>query len=140
MELDALVGTQVTGESPVIRWEDERTQLRFASVEEAVDALGDPYYGSFLQPESNAPTVFTEIREYPRYSTDLSAAWNVVERLTSSDEPLHVAVEGSRWVANFGERPAAIAPTAPVAICIAALQVKGVAVELAEEIVLAAAP
>lgn len=133
-ELDELVGTRVTGERPVSRWENRVTQFVFGSVEEAIDALSDPYYGSFM-PAEGGTAVLTEIKEYRRYSSDLNAAWDVVETVSRPDEPLQVCVAGECWAATFGERPTVLAPTAPVAICVAALHAKGVVVELAPEVV-----
>ena len=133
-ELDALIGTHVTGERPIIRWENRQTQFVFGSVEEAIDALSDPYYSSFAPMATNAAAVLFEIKEYRRYSSDLNAAWDVVETVTSPEQPLQVAVEGERWVAVFGDGPGVVAPTAPVAICVAALRAKGVAVEFAPQL------
>jgi hypothetical protein len=133
-ELDALIGTRVTGERPVIRWENRQTQFVFSSVEEAIDALSDPHYSSFTCAESTALAVLTEIKEYRRYSSDLNAAWEIVEAVSRADKPLQVSVAGEGWVATFGEGPRAVAATAPVAICVAALRVKGVALEFAPEL------
>lgn len=133
-ELDALVGTRVTGERPISHWENRQTQFVFSSVEEAIEALGDPHYGSFMSADAAAPAVLIEIKEYRRYSSDLNAAWDVVETVTSADKPLQVGVAGERWVATFGEGPTVVAATAPVAICVAALRAKGVALEFAPEL------
>lgn len=133
-ELDALIGTRITGERPISRWENRQTQFVFASVEEAIDALSDPYYSSFAPMTPSPAAMLFEIKEYRRYSSDLNAAWDVVETVTSAEQPLQVRVEGAKWVATFGNGPTVAALTAPVAICIAALRVKGVAVEFAPEL------
>jgi len=65
---------------------------------------------------------------FPHYSTDIAAAWQVVEhfeRLTYTTA-LHSIIDG--WVCSFrGVRyaDAAQAPTAPHAICLAALKAIG---------------
>ncbi len=132
-DLDALVGTRLTGESPVTHWEDGHTHFVFSSVEEALESLQDPYYQHFKPPDSNAPRVLREIKEFRRYSTDLSAAWDVDETVSSPVAPLQVACEADRWVASFGKGPAVVAESAPVAICMAALQARGIAVEFVVE-------
>jgi hypothetical protein len=132
-DLDALVGTRLTGETPVTHWEDGHTLFVFSSVEEALESLQDPYYQHFKPLDPNAPRVLREIKEFRRYSTDLSAAWDVVETVSSPVAPLQVACEADRWVASFGKGPAVVAESAPVAICMAALQARGIAVEFVEE-------
>ena len=132
-DLDALVGTRLTGETPVTHWEDGHTLFVFSSVEEALESLQDPYYQHFKPPDPNAPRVLREIKEFRRYSTDLSAAWDVVESVSSPVTPLQVACEADRWVASFGKGPAVVAESAPVAICMAALQARGIAVEFVDE-------
>jgi hypothetical protein len=128
-ELDALVGTRLTGETPRTHWEDGHTHFVFSSVEEALEALRDPYYKNFMPADTNTTTVLTEIKEYRRYSTDLNAAWDVVETVGRTLDPLRVRREENGWVASFGTGPVAVARTAPVAICVAALLAKGISVE-----------
>ena len=53
-ELDALVGSRLTGETPTIHWEDGHTHFVFSSVEEALESLQDPYYQHFKPPDPNA--------------------------------------------------------------------------------------
>ncbi len=57
----------------------------------------------------------------PAYSTEIAAAWEVVEKLRS---PVFVLEwEPDRWLASFcGEDEDATADTAPHAICLAALK------------------
>ena len=128
-ELDALVGSRLTGERPRTHWEDGHTRFVFATVEEAIEALRDPYYQHFMPADQSKTTVLTEIKEYRRYSSDLNAAWDVVETVSRTMEPLQVRCEGNGWVASFGKAASVVAPTAPVAICIAALLAHGIAVE-----------
>lgn len=69
------------------------------------------------------------------WSTDLSAAWEIVERL-SPTKPFELTDVGSfnpgmdfsvdRWQATFGEVYSVTAPTVPLAICLAALESVGV--------------
>ena len=132
-ELDALVGSRLTGETPMTHWEDGHTHFVFSSVEEALESLQDPYYQHFKPPDPNAPRVLREVKEFRRYSTDLNAAWDLVETLSSPVAPLQVACEADRWVASFGKGPAVVAESAPVAICVAALHARGIAVEFVEE-------
>ena len=130
-DLDALVGTRLTGETPVTHWEDGHTRFVFSSVEEAMEALRDPYYRHFMPADTNATTVLTEVKEFRRYSSDLNAAWDVVEAVSGALEPLQVRCEANSWVASFGQRPPVVARTAPVAICVAALLARGIEIEFA---------
>ncbi len=126
-ELDALVGTRLTQETPITQWEDSRTHFRFASIEEAIEALHDPYFQQF-GPGSAA--VFVEVKEYRRYSENLDAAWDVVESLSQQQtKPLVVLRRPGRWSAAFGDGPSVEAQTAPLAICVAALLAQGIVVE-----------
>jgi hypothetical protein len=132
-ELDALVGTRLTGETPRTHWEDGHTHFVFSSVEEALEALRDPYYRNFMPADTNTTTVLTEIKEFRRYSSDLNAAWDVVETVGCTLEPLQVHRSEQGWVASFGPGLAAVARTAPMAICVAALLAKGIIVEFSGE-------
>ena len=132
-ELDALVGMYLTKESPVTYWEEQHACFRFETLEEAEDALNDPYFQHFLPEEEGRSAAFVEVREFPRYSSDLSAAWGVVERLSGSVHSLHVRCEKSRWIAAFGDAPAATALSAPAAICLAALRARGIEVDFAQD-------
>ncbi|HVL13133.1 MAG TPA: hypothetical protein VM529_11245 [Gemmata sp.] len=63
----------------------------------------------------------------PRYSTDIAAAWLVVEKLKMTVKPSVLQVEEARWLADVrgvcdDDRPwRGYGPTAPIAICLAAL-------------------
>src|SRR5436190_9941097 len=98
-ELDALIGTRLTCETPRTHWEDGSTRFVFGSVEEALEALSDPYYRPFMPADAGAATVLTEIKEFRRYSSDLNAAWDVVESLGNTAEPLQVRREVGGWMA-----------------------------------------
>mgnify|MGYP001398960151 CR=1 FL=1 len=63
----------------------------------------------------------------PDYSTDISAAWLVVQKLGARGFMMHKSVVGNYWRARFDipvlamEEPYVLAETAPLAICRAAL-------------------
>lgn len=128
-ELDALVGKYLTGETPCVHWVNSNTDFWFDSVEEAVEAVNDPFFHQFTRPNDAATTVLTEVRVFRRYSTELTIAWELVGYLTHGLEPLLVRREGESWESAFGEREFISAPTAPIAICLAALRTRGVEVE-----------
>jgi hypothetical protein len=70
----------------------------------------------------------------PRFSTDIAAAWQVVEKL-AADTPawphhgyfvsIHNSTGLGRWEARIGATAIAHAHTAPLAICLAALAACG---------------
>jgi hypothetical protein len=129
-DLDALVGTRLTQETPITQWEDSRTHFRFASIEEAIEALHDPYFKQF---GPGSATVFVEVKEFRRYSTNLDAAWDVVEILSQEARPLLVIRRAGKWAVAFGDGPSVEAATAPLAICVAALWARGIIVEFEPE-------
>jgi hypothetical protein len=128
-ELDALVGERLTHETPDSHWEDARTQIRFHTLEDAIDAVSDPYVSRLKPHGDTATTVLTEIREYRRYSSDLGAAWLVVEQISADARALVMQRHGEHWAAAFGTGPVVEAPTAPLAICVAGLLAQGIQVE-----------
>ena len=128
-ELDALVGKFLTGETPRIHWVDSRTQFQFDSVEEAVEAMNDPFFRQIAENVSPPTTVLTEVKEFKRYSAEITIAWELVEILACGEEAVTVRRDGEQWTVAFGFREAIAAATAPVAICIAALRMRGVEVE-----------
>jgi len=132
-ELDALVGKHLTKVPPTTYWEEQHVSFRFDSLAEAEEALNDPYFQHFLPAEDNRAAAFVEVQEFPCYSSDLSIAWRVVERLSGGMEALQVRCEKNRWIAAFGKSPAASAMSAPVAICLAALRAKGIEVDFAQQ-------
>jgi hypothetical protein len=128
-ELDALVGKYLTGEVPQTYWEDSQSFLRFESIEEALNALGDPYFQRCFPDGVRLDNELSEVYEFRAYSSDLSLAWEVVERLSGTVNTLRVKREKNRWVAAFGDGASASATAAPVAICLAALQARGIEVD-----------
>lgn len=128
-ELDALIGKYLTGETPQTYWEDSHSYLRFDSIEEALNALGDPYFQRCFPGGVRLDNELSEVFEFRAYSSDLSLAWEVVERLSGTVNTLRVRREKNRWAAAFGEGPAVSASSAPVAICLAALRARGIEVD-----------
>ena len=79
------------------------------------------------------PDKVHSLQEVPSYSTDIAAAWQVVEKLGQMDVECYTNQDGSLFYnastgggfnINFSE-----APTAPMSICLAALKAKGVEVD-----------
>jgi hypothetical protein len=132
-ELDALVGRYVTKEAPQVFWEEEQVCLRFDSLEEALEAMHDPYFQQFIPSDARAHSALTEVQEFRPYTSDLEHAWEVVQQLSANAEILCVRRVDGCWLASFGERPAASSRSAPVAICLAALRACGLEVELEAE-------
>ncbi len=127
-ELDALVAEKVMGldvRSTHSDYDPTFTSREVVAGHEALMRLtsGDPKY--FL----------------PHYSTNMEAAWPVVEKLHEQGHAVSVAtyslygcsVSEYRWqcVMAMGVRQVAheVAPTAPYAICLAALKAVGVAMD-----------
>jgi hypothetical protein len=131
-ELDALVGTRLTHETPLTQWEESRTNVLFPTVEEAIEALHDPHFRQFkgIGDDVEASTVLTEVKEFRRYTRNLDAAWDVVEQVGSSGGALVLHRDGDHWVATFGSGGVVESPSAPLAICVAALIARGVELDL----------
>lgn len=64
-----------------------------------------------------------EIEDCPAYSTDIAAAWEVVELMANRTGEFELRFL-SGWSAGFGKCPSD-APSAPHAICLAALRAVG---------------
>lgn len=128
-ELDALVGKLLTGEKPRVQWLNMQTDFRFDTVEEAVESVSDPFFKQLLEQNDPSTTVLMEVREYQPYSSDLTTAWDLVERHALNLGPLRVRRDGEHWDSAFGDHDYVRAFTAPVAICLAALRARGVDVE-----------
>lgn len=132
-QLDALVGQYVAHEQPHTYWQDSWTNLEFNSVEEAIEALHDPFFRGFVPAEDRTdPVVLTEVHEFRPYSTDLDCAWLLVTQLATT---LHFRVRADECHAAFGDMPPVSAATAPLAICLAALRLRGIHVELSAALV-----
>lgn len=133
-ELDALVARYLTKEAPQIFWEEAQVCLRFDSLEEALEAMHDPYIQQFIPAEARSQSALIEVQEFRPYSSDLKYAWEVIGHLTAESEPLCIRRIDGRWHASFGDRPSASSRSAPVAICLAALRTCGLEVELIAEL------
>ena len=66
-----------------------------------------------------------EVRRFPPYSTDLMAAWNVVEHLSAEARQPEIRRQGEFWRAAFSGAEA-FAGTPSLAICLAALRARGI--------------
>ena len=129
-QLDALIGYYLTSEEPHTHWEDSSVHMRFDTIEEALDAFQDRYFQQFIPEHARRNTILSQVHVYRPYSTDLAAAWVLVEKLGALEQPLHVRFERACWTAAFGERTPVSADTAPLAICLAALRIRGIEVAL----------
>ncbi len=129
-ELDALVGKYVTKETPQIFWEEQQVCLRFDSIEEALEAMHDPYFQQFIPKDALPHSSLTEVHEFRAYSSDLNSAWEVVEHLAGHAGPFQVNREEGQWVAGFGDHSKARSRSAPIAICLAGLRARGIEVDL----------
>ncbi len=131
--LDALVGRYITGEEPQVHWEDSHAHMRFESAQEALEALREPYFQQFIPANLRATTVLREVQCFTPYSSNLDFAWDVVEKIATPRQGLRIWRDRKTWCAAFGEYPAVSALTAPVAICLAALRMRGLEVAVSEE-------
>ena len=131
-DLDALIGERVMDAAPVIYWEDSYANQRFDSLEEAMEAMRDPYYQLFIPEAERNAAVICEVREYPAYSAKMTTALDVVERISANGDPLHLRQKNLGWIASFGRFTECRARTAPAAISLAALRVRGICAELLE--------
>jgi hypothetical protein len=93
-----------------------------------------PTTGRRMGPSSG---MILSLEALPRYSTDIAAAWEIVERLKTTEaflqgENLKLEWLGSGWLLHalrsedyFSAEDFPGAPTAPLAICLAALKAVG---------------
>lgn len=129
-QLDTLVGKYVTGVAPVVYWEDTCTQWRFDSLSEALEAMRDPFFTSFAPEQHRSRSSLREVNEYPCYTTELSAAMEVVRQLSLEAKPLSLRHASDQWSAGFPGAPGAEADSPAIAICLAALRTRSVEVRL----------
>jgi hypothetical protein len=120
----------VTGEVPEVFWADSHGHFQFATEGEARDAVNDPYYQGFLPDVDWTQTVIRKINVYRSYCSDPVALWKVIEKASERLGPLSIVKKQGRWLASFGSARTMDARTAAVAICLAALDAGGVAVEI----------
>lgn len=133
-QLDALVGRYVMDDSPRVYWEHKHSQWRFDSLGDALNALDDPFFNALVPEAQRENLAVTEVREFPPYSGDLGEAIRVVEQLGAERKPLTLCPAVQKWVASFGESERVEAPSPAVAICMAALRMRGLEVELARDL------
>ncbi|MGB8167513.1 MAG: hypothetical protein WCF18_08470 [Chthoniobacteraceae bacterium] len=131
--LDALVGRYITGEEPQVHWEDSYAHMRFETADEALEALREPYFQQFIPASVRATTVLREVQAFTPYSSNLDFAWEVVEKIATPRQTLRMWRDRKNWYAAFGEYPPVTARTAPIAICLAALRMRGLEVGVSEE-------
>ena len=124
-QLDALVGEHVAGDEPEVAWQDSYGLFRFTSRTEAEEAIHNSYYRLFRPDLDWEVATVEEIRIYQPYSSDLMAAWSVVERLGAESRQTEIRRQGDVWRAAFSGSEA-FAPTPALAICLAALRAKGI--------------
>ena len=132
-ELDALVGKFLIKETPQVFWEEEHACMRFDSVDEALEAMRDPYFQLFLPEETRDRTALKEVQEFRAYSSELALAWEVVERMSPQLGAMRIRCENGIWFAAFGDLSEIRSRSTPVAICLAALRAHGMDVDLAVE-------
>jgi hypothetical protein len=124
-QLDALVGEYVTGDPPEIAWQDSYGFFQFDTRAEAEEAISNSYHRLF-RPDLDWDAAWVEeVRRYPRYSSDLTAAWEVVECLSANGRKTEICRHGDFWRAGFAGTEA-FGATPAMAICLAALRSKGV--------------
>jgi len=124
-QLDALVGEYVTGNAPEVAWQDSYGLFRFTSQLEAEEAINNSYYRLFRPDLDWDTATIEEVRRFPAYSSDLMAAWEVVERLGAESRQTEIRRQGDIWRAAFSGTEA-FAATPAMAICLAALRARGI--------------
>lgn len=119
-ELDKLIAEKIMG------W----TELEFKNPQYAgsVELYGAKP-GERASPYTGAKAKYV----VPKYSTDISAAWEVVEKLKWAEPEISWSDEQHCWHAMFRKgRSSGVssgADTAPLAICLAALKTHGIEVK-----------
>lgn len=113
---------------------DKYTKLKFDKQEYDRLFSGGYYIPNWVKWLKENSVVVTE---YPRYSSDISSAWKLVDKLKIAVIPQKGAPIDMRYLAEIDERPfgnhcEAFAETAPLAICLVALKSVGVEVEVTE--------
>lgn len=132
-DLDALVGVNITRETPEVFWEDSHGHFQFDTEMEARRAIADPYYQRFLPDVDWSHMLVREVRNFRPYCTDPGASWALVEKATARFGSMLVSREHGRWHVAFGAHTSGSARTPAVAICLAALNAAGVAVDVCHD-------
>jgi hypothetical protein len=123
-ELDALVAEKVMGLRRVTEYSEEFAYPHYPG--DFVNSDGHRVFSSFDEPT----------HQLPKYSSDISAAWEVVEKFIKfnpfweENDSLWFDLSPTKppgWYCNFGDSSTSVyADTAPLAICLAALKAVGV--------------
>jgi hypothetical protein len=71
----------------------------------------------------------SEIKAYRLYSSDIAAAWTVIEKIGTPDNQLRIRRDKGIWHVAFGTQTECIARSAPVAICVASLRAFGIEID-----------
>ena len=124
-QLDALVGEHVIGDEPDVAWQDSYGLFQFSSREEAEEAILNSYYRLFRPDLDWDSATVLEIRRFPAYSSNLMAAWEIVERLGAESRQTEIRRQGDFWRAAFSSAEA-FGPTPALAICLAGLRARGI--------------
>ena len=109
---------------------DSHGHFQFETEDEAKAAVNDPYYQQFLPVVDWSQTVIEEVQVYRPYCSDSAAVWQLVGQASEKHGPLSIARKQGRWWAAFGRSAKKDARTAPVAICLAALEAAGFRIEI----------
>jgi hypothetical protein len=129
-ELDALIAEKVMGIDPTA--DDQLLyDKRYLTKYDAKRILaGETSVGIVLSNDKSFNDVVKFLPGCPHYSTDIAAAWQVVEKMEQRLDLCWLG-PGDVWVAVLGNGEEdyqygdAMAPTAPLAICRAALKAIG---------------
>ena len=125
-QLDALVAEYVTGDPPRTAWQDSYGLFRFTSQAEAEEAISNANYRLFRPDLDWDAATVEEVRHFPPYSSDLAAAWAVVEYMDAQARQTEIRRQDDLWRAVFSGGAEAFAATPAMAICLAALRASGV--------------
>lgn len=114
------------GVIPQTEWRDSHHLFRFGTKDEAIKAVHDPYFRMFSPTLDWDSVTVVEVKMFQPYASDLTAAWEVVGKLNRLHQPLELRADGENWLAAFGACEPIAAPTAPLAVCLAALRARGI--------------
>lgn len=130
-ELDALVAEKVIG----WKWATFcRVALLLSPFDFEREVPGKPWMGWTEGAENSVQRDIEErlegFQSIPHYSTDIAAAWEVVEKMRRDGYGVHVGGRPDAWeisIINAGGLEFSLddQPTAPLSICLAALQAVG---------------
>lgn len=103
-------------------WDDMETRERDALVAEEVMGIDVAPKGEFRSSHSDPGIHRTNV---PNFTTDISAAWEVVEKMYHSKDGLNFSDE-LHLMAKGQTKPPLIFFVSPERICLAALRAKGI--------------